>query len=245
MKRQIKIALLVGLVSISILHKSYAQSNVAQHKAVFAQALKANDLGTAIQAANYIVAADAKSSFRDSLAVLYFNASNVNAAYYWANTVLAEKPNNASMLEVKALCLKQGQDPLKAIDAYTNLLKVKPSAVYAYELMNLQYSVQRLLECAALGQQTLQANRVDSNLVVYYSMDGKTRLQTPLKAAIYNVFGMALSDLKKYGEAQQAFEQAMLVDSNYGLAQKNLETVKLLKQALEKPVETKNEKPKS
>lgn len=221
-----------------------AQVQPAQHKAVFSQSLKAGDVVTAIQAANYIVAADAKSSFKDSLAILYYNAGNLSAAYYWAAGVLKDKPASPEMMEVKAHCLKNSNNSLKAIDAFTDLLKVKPNAVYSYELMNLQYSVQRLLECATLGQQTLQSIKIDSTIGVSYSIDGKTSRQTPLKAAIYNVFGMALSDLKKLPEAQQAFEQALLIDKDYAMAQKNLETVKLLKQALEKPADEKKDKEK-
>ncbi|MFN0081354.1 MAG: tetratricopeptide repeat protein [Ferruginibacter sp.] len=223
-----------------------AQVLPTSHKSVFMQSLRAGDVTTAIQAANYIVAADSKSSYRDSLAILYYNTNNLNAAFYWASDILRQSPAKISMLEVKASCLKKGNNPIPAIDAYTELLKLQPGAVYAYELMNLQYTAQRLLECAAVGMQTLQANRIDSNIVAYYSTDGKTRKETPLKAAIYNLYGMALADLKKLPEAQKAFEQALATDDTYAMAIKNLETVKaLLATVPENPEQKKSvEKPK-
>jgi len=148
---------------------------------------------------------------------------------HWATTSLKAQPGNIAMLQVKALCLKNGNNPIGAIDAYTELLRVKPSALVAYELMELQYSVQRLLECAAIGQQVLWQIHIDSNALVQYTLDGKTTMQTQLKAAIYNVYGLALSDLKRLTDAEAAFEQALLVDKNYALAQKNLATLKELK----------------
>ncbi|MES2773844.1 MAG: hypothetical protein V4722_06650 [Bacteroidota bacterium] len=238
MKTKLRILFAIAVTASA---RSNAQVTPAQHKAVYIQSLKAGDFNTAIQAANYIVAADSKSGFRDSLAILYYNAGNLNPAYYWAETLLQQKPSDISMLEVKAGCLKNSNNALQAIDAYTSLLKAKPDAVYAYELMNLQYGVQRLIECASVGEQTLQNIKIDSNLVLYYTMDGKKKLQTPLKAGVYNVYGMALSDLKKLPEAEKAFEQALLLDKEYTPARKNLEAVQQLKLAFEKPNEVKKE----
>jgi tetratricopeptide (TPR) repeat protein len=230
MRRNIIITILFFLA----ISASEAQvPSTAAHKAVFAQSLKAGDIGTAVLAANYIVAADANSSYRDSLAILYYNVHNANSAYYWATTVLKGKPADADMLEVKAQCLKNANDPLAAIDAYTELMKLKPLPVYAYELMDLQHSVQRLMECAALAQKTLQEH-IDSTIKVAYTVDGKTQKQTKLKAAIYNVYGLALADLKNLPEAKKAFEMALLVDRDYALAQKNLEMVNMLQQVLDK-----------
>jgi tetratricopeptide (TPR) repeat protein len=215
--------------------------NTAAHKAVFAQSLKAGDIGSAILAANYLVAADNNSSYRDSLAILYYNVQNANAAYYWAITVLKNQPADADMLNVKAQCLKNANNPLAAIDAYTELLKLRPMPIYAYELMDLQYSVQRLMECATLGQKTLQG-KIDSTILVAYTIDGKTQKQTKLKAAIFNVYGLVLADLKELGEAKKAFQMALLIDKDYALAQQNLQMLVMLQQVIEKG--NKDEKPK-
>lgn len=224
------------LVALSI--GANAQTSfLIQHKAVFTQSLKAGDITTAIQAANYIVAADAKSTYRDSLAVLYYNANKLDAAYFWASDVLKQKPKDITMLEVKAASLKLGNQPIPAIEAYTQLFGLKKDAVYGYELMNLQYGVQRLMECASVAEQTLNVAKIDSNLVMNYSIDGKTKKQTPLKAAIFNLYGLALGDLKKLPEAEKAFEQALQIDKEYALAQKNLDALKQLKLANAKPKE--------
>ena len=201
-------------------------STLTQHKSVFRQSLKAGDITTAIQAANYIVVADAKSTYRDSLAILYYNTSKLDAAYFWASEVLKQKPKDMSMLEVKAASLKLGNQPIPAIEAYSQLFTLKKDAVYGYELMNLQYGVQRLLECASVAEQVLKVAKIDSNLVMNYTVDGKTKKQTPLKAAIFNLYGLALGDLKKFPEAEQAFSQALLIDKEYALAQKNLDDLK-------------------
>lgn len=212
-------------------------SFLSQHKTVFSQSLRAGDITTAIQAANYIVAADIKSSYRDSLAILYYNANKLDAAYFWAVDVLKQKPKDMSMLEIRAASLKFSNQAIPAIEAYSQLFSLKKDAVYGYELMNLQYGVQRLLECTSVAEQTLKIAKIDSNLVMNYTIDGKTKRQTPLKAAIFNLYGLALGDLKKLPEAEQAFEQALQLDKEYALAQKNLENIKQLRLSKETPKE--------
>lgn len=225
--KKLKKLLIASILLLTQAAQAQVSASVATHKQVFSQSLKSGDFATAIIAANYIVSAEKGGTYRDSLAILYYNSGQLNASYYWSTEVLKSKSKDPNMLEVKALCLKKSNNPLKAIDAYSELLSVKQdNAVYAYELMDLQYGVKRLLECAALGQQTLQKIKIDEKLAVSYSMDGKTSKQTPLKSAMYNLYGLALLELQKLPEAQKAFEEALQIDKDNMMAQANLEKTK-------------------
>jgi tetratricopeptide (TPR) repeat protein len=210
----------------SCMLQGQAPASINTHKQVFIQCLQAGDFPTAIQAANYIIATDNKSSYRDSLAILYYNTANLAAAAYWADRILAEQPRNAPMAEVKALCLRKSGDPVAAIGAFEQLLKLKYNPVYAYELMQLQYNTKRLIECVGTGRQALQVS-VDSSIMVSYTIENKVVKQTPLKAAIYNTLGLALADLQKIPEAVAAFQSSLVLDKEYVPALKNLELAKL------------------
>jgi tetratricopeptide (TPR) repeat protein len=218
-----------------------ASATLDIHKKVFANTVKAGDYVTAINAANYIIAAAPTSTYRDSVAILYVNTGNYNAAYYWSNAVLKTTPTNTAMLEIKALSLKNGNRPVEAIDAYTALVKVKPNVEYAFEIMQLQYNIKRLAECAATGHVSLKMP-IDTNLVVNYAADANTRMQTPMKAALYNLLGMAQNGLEQYKEAKLSYEAALKVDARYTYAIANLEALnKVLaaKEATKKEAETK------
>jgi tetratricopeptide (TPR) repeat protein len=213
----------IVLFSISTLAQSI---NKTDHKAVYLQSLKSGDIYTAISAANYIVASDANSTFKDTLAILYYNANKLGSAYFWANKVLEKNPKNIKMLTVKAGSLKSANQLIPAIDTYTQLYNLSSTAANGYELMNLQYDARRLLECAAVGQEILVKNKIDSNLVVNYTLKDNLKKQTPLKAAILNIYGLALLDLKKTEDAIKVFEQALLIDKNYAVALNNLEVAR-------------------
>jgi tetratricopeptide (TPR) repeat protein len=194
------------------------------NKTVYANAVKAGDINSAILAANYIVATNATSNYRDSLAILYLTANNLQPAFYWSSNVLVAKPTDAVMLEVKAVCLKNGNSPVAAIDAYTALLKVKPQATYAYELMQLQYGIKRLAECVNTGYATFKLP-LDTNITVKYQVDEKTVLQTPLRSSILNLLAMAHNELGQLQDAKAALQEALKVDPKFVYALQNLKVV--------------------
>jgi len=207
-----------------------SQVNTTLHKAVFTQGLLSGDLQTAITAANYLIAVEPASPYIDSVAILYFNGGNTEAAYYWVAQSLGKRPKNFEMLELKAMCLQKTGKAVEAIEAYNALYVLQHKAIHAYQVMCLQYQIRRILECALTAQQVIQNGQIDSNIVIDYSPDGKSQYHTPLAAAIYNVYGAALTDLKRHEDARAAFEEALKMDKNFILASRNLQALKQAEQ---------------
>ena len=219
-----------NIVSVWLLLTSFYTTAQApgepKHAVMYQQAVNAGDQTSAILAANYIVASDANSSFKDTLALLYYHTKNQKAAYYWAEKILEKNPHNINMLTIKSVTLKKNNQLLPAIEAYERLYRLNPTAVNGYELMNLQYAARRILECASVGQELLFRNKIDANTFINYSSKNNEIKQTPLKAAILNVYGLALLDLKNTDEALKMFDQALVIDKDYFEAEINMNTAK-------------------
>jgi hypothetical protein len=67
--------------------------------------------------------------------------------------------------------------------------------------------------------------------------------RTYLRAGIYNITGLALYDLDRKAEAKQYFEKALALDSNFVLANQNLQAIKALESGTNKANQGGNNNP--
>ncbi len=195
------------------------------HISVFNQCVATGDVATAISALNYYVAEQkGNTPYADTLAMMYLQQNAFQQCYYWADRRLTANPNNASLMEMKAICLDKGNQPKEAIDLYEKLFKKSQSPYHAYKLMELQYGIKRLAECLATAA---YAEKLDfkKEMTMTYNI-GEQLGRTYLQAGIFNIHGLALYDLDKKPEAKTYFEKAIALDSNFVLARQNLEAMK-------------------
>lgn len=207
--------------------KSSPAGSGNQHVKVFKQAVSSGDLATGITALSYYVADQgANTVYEDTLAMLYLQLNSYAQCYYWADKRLKVKPDDLSLMEMKAICLEKMNQPKESIALYEKLYARTKSPYHAYTLMELQYAIKRLQECLATAASTERLEFKPDFVMTYNA--GEQLGRTYLKAGIYNITGLALYDLDKKAEAKQYFQKALSLDSNFVLAKQNLEAMKAI-----------------
>jgi tetratricopeptide (TPR) repeat protein len=206
--------------------KTAAAPKSNPHLKVFYQAVQTGDVNSAILALNYYITEQPNTAFTDTLAMLYMQQGAYGQCYYWAEKRLALSPEDATLMEMKAVCLEKMQQPTEAITLFEKLFKKTQSPFHAYKLMELQYGIKRLIECVATAQ-AAERLQFKPEFVMPYVV-GEQRGRTYLQAGVYNVHALALYDLDRKAEAKQYFEKALSLDSNFLLAKQNLEAMKAI-----------------
>ncbi len=194
------------------------------HLKVFRQAMISGDITTGISALNYYISEQgANSVYEDTLAMLYMQQGSWMQCYYWAEKRFKVKPDDNGLMEMKGICLDKLQQPKEAIDIFEKLFAKTKSPYHAYKLMELQYSIRRLVECLATAT-TAEKLEYKPDYTMTYSVGDQTG-RTYLQAGVYNIHALALYDLDKKAEAKTYFEKALALDSNFVLARQNLEAI--------------------
>lgn len=197
------------------------------HLKMFEQAMQSGDGGTAVVALNYYISEKGSNNvYADTLAMLYMQQGAFGQSYYWANKRLEAKPDDNTLLEIKAVSLDKLQQPKEAIEIFEKLVAKTKSPYHAYKLMELQYSIKRLAECLATAVAAEKLEYKPDFLMTYNI--GQQTGRTYLQAGVYNIHALALYDLDKKAEAKVYFEKALALDSTFALAKQNLEALKSL-----------------
>ena len=196
----------------------------AIHKKIVTQALSYSDTQTAINSMYYIIALEGVgSTYKDSLAIAYFNQGNYLSSQLLSEELLASKPDNLQLLEINAASLQNLGATKEAIEAYEGLFTKTKNMAHGYKLAMLQYSLKRLMEAQITIAQTLQCEVVE-NAYLQFPIDKYQNQNVPLKAAAYNLQGLIAFELKDNAEAKQAFEAALKIMPEFTTATQNANT---------------------
>ncbi len=194
------------------------------HLKVFNMALASGDGNTAVIALNYYLNEQGENNaYADTLAMLYMQQGQFAQCYHWADKRLKTKPDDNSLLEMKAVSLDKLGQPKEAIDIFEKLLPKTKNPYHAYKLMEMQYGIKRLAECLATAQAAEKLEYKPDFLMTYNA--GQQTGRTYLQAGVYNIHALALYDLDKKAEAKTYFEKALALDSTFALAKQNLEAM--------------------
>lgn len=201
------------------------------HLALFNQAVAANDLVTATIALNYYVSGSGSDNqYTDTLAMLYLQQGMYAQCQYWTDLRLGKTPENRTLLEMKAVCLEKTGRTKEAIALYEQLFASGGNPYHAYQLMELQYGIKRLVECIETGRAAEKLGFKPEYRMTYTL--GKQTGSTFLEAGIYNIHALALYDLGNKVEARKYLEKALSLDSSFALARQNLNALSSLEPAL-------------
>lgn len=188
------------------------------HEKVYTQAKALADYPTAIQAVHYLIAesGDAPTRWNDSLGLLYFQSGGYIQSYSLAEKMLQQGPATDLRLEIKAASARRLDQPLAAIDGYSQLFARTKNAYYGFEQLQLEYGVRRLAEAVLTAGKVLQAaGTTDSTKVSVARRDGKTAQQVSLRAATLFTQAMAFFDLRQEANAAEALQQALAAEPAY------------------------------
>ena len=193
--------------------------------------LENNDLDGAIEGLSHLIVLAPSEAKKDTLAYMYLQANKPMQAI----KVVGSSTSDLA-LRTKALGFKNLNNPKKAIENYEALIQKNKSVLDAYELAQLQFSIQRFGDARTTINYGLQ-NSKDEKVRIF--IKGNSYLETPIKAAFLNILGLIEYNLDKSNidKALAIFDEALKIDSQFVLALENKKG--LLAQKEGKPISVK------
>lgn len=190
---------------------------------MYFQAVQYGDPLMQIVALHWRLATESPSfGLRDTLAQAYFQGGFYRQAIAVAEELLKEQPRNADLAELRALAYFYLQDTKNALEAYEKLYEITQSPLHLYQVITLQFNLQRYGECQANIDRLLATPEAE-RLSVRISTQGGETQDVPLKAAALNVRGVLYRIQKEPEKARSAFEEALKISPTFLLAKGNLE----------------------
>lgn len=199
------------------------QADIDLHKKIYSQAMQYGDLGVAINTVYTILALGGEGSYKDTLAYLYFNAGKNVQAILVADDILAEQPNNTTMLEITAISQQNLGLVKEALANYEKLYTLSPDIYHMYSIATLQYSLKRFGECGNTIDQIIKSE--DNVKPIKITNNNGQSQEVPIKAACLNMLGVMALELKQTDVAMKSFQEAIKIAPDFALANGNLAKV--------------------
>ncbi len=220
--KQITIAVIM-LFSVS----SFAQSNAdlkAHYEAYYQQMKKQGDVQGIINAMTHLNILEPSVARQDTLAYLYLSEGKYMQAL---NTIGVEKNTTDSDInvEVKAIALKNLNQPKLALEQFEVLFARKPNVYLAYEMADMKLQISDIAGAKSNIEYGL-ANVKDDMKRAFY--ETKQPYETSMKAALLYLKGIMLYSENKTNvdTAIKLMNDALAIDPNFNMA-------KVSRQALE------------
>lgn len=206
-------------------------------EAFYKQMKQQGDVNGAINALTHLIVLEPSAARKDTLAYLYANAGQYLQA---VNVLGAEKKESDTDLavEIKAISLKQLNQPQLAVQQYELLHSRKPDVYTAYELVDLNLQIGKAPEAKKYLDYGL-ANVKDDQMLPFY--ESNPPYQVPLKAAFTYQKGLLQYNENKTNidAAAKTIDEAILMAPNFTLAKQIKELLLKQKESAGKPQEKK------
>lgn len=210
------IVVLVLVVSAGLNAQSNAEMK-AHYEKYYEQMKLQGDIQGVISALTHLEVIEPLQARRDTIAYLYATENKFLQAL---NTIGVDKNANDSDLnvEVKALALKNLNQPKMAIEQYEVFFSRKPSAPLAYEIADLMAQTDDIAGAKAKIEYGL-ANVTDDMKRAFF--ESQQPYEASLKAAFHYLKGIVLfkeNPKANVDEALKLVNQALTIDPNFNLA---------------------------
>lgn len=219
-----KIIVLLAFITIV---SSHAQDSDAVKLEIntMQQALIYGDKDIAISKMYNIIALQgSESTYKDSLAYLYFNKRAFLSCFLVSKDILDRKPENMGMLEMNTISLESIGAKGKALEGYQKLLAKSNKAFHAYKLAGLQYGIKKYEDAYATIKKA--SGMPEEPLVtISFQVNPNYAQDVNLSASIAYLEGIIAKELKKTGEAKVAFERAIKFYPEFVLAKSELASI--------------------
>lgn len=183
------------------------------------------DSPTRIQNMVSIIAIEGEnSSYKDSLALAYFQNNSFLSAHLLSKELLVKKPNDILLSEINAVSLTRLNATKEAIDAYEKLFSLTKKMSDAYQLAYLQYSIKRLAEAKSTIVKAINCETQEA-VFLEFPVDKNSNQNVPLKAAAFNLKGLISFELKDNMDANSSFKEALKVMPEFATATQNANAV--------------------
>jgi tetratricopeptide (TPR) repeat protein len=197
----------------------------AFYSRVYENALRLGDINVATQAVYDIIANDStRTTYYDTLALLYLNTSNTGSTYLAARESLKYRPDNEKMLQLAAEYANQ----LKMLDTalmwYKKAYLVSHKLSYMYDMAQAQYNAGDYAGAESTADIIIKDPASEKEKVEIYA-DKSEGQYVPLKAAAYNVKATVFMEIGSKEICLKYLDEALKVFPGFKVAIRNKEQV--------------------
>jgi len=202
----------------------YAQEakDISLDKKIMRQALIYGDNTIATNSLYSIIAKEgATSTYKDSLAYVYFGARKYSSCFMVCTDILARNADKQDIMEMQAVSLEGLGAYDKAAQSYAKLVVKSNNNYHAYKLANIYYSLKKNKE-ALNAIKKAEELKDTGEIKITTPINKKLNQQVSLKAAIANVKGLIQFAMEDFAAANASFQVAITLEPEFKLAKDNL-----------------------
>ncbi|NQY07243.1 MAG: hypothetical protein HRT68_13895 [Flavobacteriaceae bacterium] len=200
--------------------QNFKTEMVKHYTKFYKEMIQKRDLTSAIIGLNHLLVLEPENTARkDTLGLLYYTVDNPPLA-------IATLANSESELglRTKALAFKKVNNIKESINNYEVLLKKYYSVMDAYELAQLQYSVQNFGDTKITINQALKVAKDEKVQIIVAK---NSYIETPITAAFLNILGLMEynNNVANADNAIAILDQALQIDPEFVLAIENKKAI--------------------
>jgi tetratricopeptide (TPR) repeat protein len=221
--KKLYVSFVIGLFGLTVVAQSGNNEAIALEKEVIRTAKKMGDPNVATYSMYKLIALEgANSTYKDSLAFVYFSSRKYASCFLMADEVLERNPKDQAMLELKAVSLESLGALDKSMDAFKELFALSNNNYHGYTLAKLQLAMKKYDDAYATIKKVETLND-PGKIKVTFSINQSHTQQIELLAAIPYLKGLIEEELKKNPEAKLSFEKALRIQPEFVLAKEKLD----------------------
>jgi tetratricopeptide (TPR) repeat protein len=225
-KNKMKKSLAFILVLISFI-SGYSQNKNTEaiqfEKQILKSAQNIGDPSVAINSMYRLIALEGENStYKDTLAYIYFEARQNSQSYMMAAEVLKRDPNNINMIEIQGVSLQSLGAYTKAVEIYKELFSKTKNNYHGYNLANLEFTLKKYDDALKTIEEAEKLNDTGSYKVTF--LINQTHEQNvDLLAAISYLKGLIAIELKNVDLAKTSLTKAVTIQPDFVLAKEKLD----------------------
>ena len=221
--KKLYVSFVIGLFGLTVVAQTGNNEAIALEKEVIRTAKKMGDPNVATYSMYKLIALEgANSTYKDSLAFVYFSSRKYASCFLMADEVLKRNPKDQAMLELKAVSLESLGALDKSMDTFKELFALSNNNYHGYTLAKLQLAMKKYDDAYATIKKVETLND-PGNIKVTFSINQSHTQQIELLAAIPYLKGLIEEELKKNPEAKLSFEKALTIQPEFVLAKEKLD----------------------
>lgn len=165
------------------------------------------------------------STYKDSLAYIYFAARQYAPCFMMTTEVLKRDPNHENMLEIKGVSLESLGAYTKASETYEQLYAKTKINYHGYTLAKLKYTLKKYDEALNVISGVEKLNDTGKYKITF-AINQTHEQEVDLMAAISYLKGIIEIELKSLDKAKISLNKALIIQTDFVLAKEKLESLK-------------------
>jgi len=187
---------------------------------IYQEAIKRNDMTTAVVALNNFMALDSsKPELLDTLAFIYYDQKNPIAISEVVNKILLSRPNDTIFLQMGAASEESIGKFDEAIQKYNTLYNINKDLRFKYQIAYLNYNKEDFKEGDRLMAEVIADPNSEKSVISLPSETGQP-MTLKVKAAAYFTQGVIYAQVGQKDKAVNFFRKTLEIESNFEPAAK-------------------------